>query len=234
MKELPLLLNLQQQYNQKDKITFDIDIFFQKLTRLLEKKCVMLWHIKYLENFLTLGINPFGIRVQIFPNLQNIHEDFKKIWESMLLQCSPLINTTLINEYKVRYQTIELEIIEFIKPSEPWRSHAQFLEKDIKLKEHFEGFNKNLIKNKDLKFERDKAAFAEGKAYRWPTSKHNFPNRTAKGRFPGNKTRNDGDSASDSSCHLSVSALSQRPHKKKFNSKNRMFGEEKPQERDKK
>lgn len=92
----------------------------------------------------------------------------------MLLQCSTLILSTLIEEYKKRFNTLDQEIHAFIKQSEHWRTHFQFLEKDIKLKEHLEVFHKNLIKSKDLKFERDRVASSEGRAYRWSIVKRNF------------------------------------------------------------
>lgn len=60
-----LLLNFQQKYNQKDKITRDIDLLFRKFTKLMERKCVIFWHIRHLETYLLKNINPFGLKVQI-------------------------------------------------------------------------------------------------------------------------------------------------------------------------
>lgn len=65
-----------------------------------------------------------------------------------------------------------------IKSSANWKLHPQFAERDIKLKEHLEKFNKNLIKSKNFKFERDRSAFAEGPAFRWLAPKWHPAYRT--------------------------------------------------------
>lgn len=44
----------------------------------MERKCVIFWHIRYLETYLLKNINPFGLGVQIFLKLVNKHEDLIK------------------------------------------------------------------------------------------------------------------------------------------------------------
>lgn len=52
-----------------------------------------------------------------------------------------------------------------IKKEEQWRNHTQYKEKNWSGRKHLETFNRDVIKNKGLKFERDRLAFSEGKAY---------------------------------------------------------------------
>lgn len=109
---------------------------------------------------------------------------------------------TLIGEYKIRLNLLDQKVHEIIKSGE-WKTHPQFTEQDLKLKEHLESFNTNLIKSKDFKFERDRTAFLEGRAYRWPIMKHNLQNRPFRSNF--NRTR--GGHISDSSGQSGAYAL---------------------------
>lgn len=52
----------------------------------------------------------------------------------MLEQCSVLIISTLIDEYKVRFNLIYQEIHAFFKQSESWHAHPRVVDKDTKLK----------------------------------------------------------------------------------------------------
>lgn len=69
------------------------------------------------------GINPLGLRVQIFPNLPNIGEEFCNRWEIMLKQCSKLIIQTLIEEFRKRFEALKDEIRLFIGQGEKWNTH---------------------------------------------------------------------------------------------------------------
>lgn len=86
-----LLWNYQEKHNKHDKVNSDIKFFFNGLTRLLERQSAMFWHINYLDRYNLEDIKPLGLRVQIFPNLPNIGEEFRNRWEIMLKQCSKLI-----------------------------------------------------------------------------------------------------------------------------------------------
>lgn len=48
----------------------DLDRAFVRLRRLLEKKVRIYWHKSYFEKYLENSIVPWGLQIQIFPNIQ--------------------------------------------------------------------------------------------------------------------------------------------------------------------
>lgn len=105
----------------------------------------------------------------MFPNLPNIDELFKMKWKTRLSQCSKLVLNALIKEYGHRLDNLDGEVKTLTTQGSKWQDHPLFKVKDTNLRIHFEAFNKNIIKNKDIKFEEDKLAFQEVRVYRWPS-----------------------------------------------------------------
>lgn len=66
-------------YGKNEHIDSEFNSLFLKLTRILEKKSSMFWHIKSFQDYIK-DINPLGFRVQIFPNPEGLDADFKNAW----------------------------------------------------------------------------------------------------------------------------------------------------------
>lgn len=77
----------------------DVFTYFIKLKKLLEKRSVNFWHVKYLEKYLQNDFAPYDLRVQIFPQLGTVFNEFKIIWERVLLNCSSGLMRAVITEY---------------------------------------------------------------------------------------------------------------------------------------
>lgn len=65
-----------------------LDCFFTNLKRLLEKKAWLFWNNKYFHKYIEDKIVPWGLRIQIFPNLFKVESEFKHDWENHLQSCS--------------------------------------------------------------------------------------------------------------------------------------------------
>lgn len=84
------------EYGKNEHIDSEVNSLFLKLTRTLEKKSSMFWHIKCFPDYIKDDINPLGLRVQIFPNSEGLDTDLKNAWEKILCTCSKDIMQLLI------------------------------------------------------------------------------------------------------------------------------------------
>lgn len=75
-----LMSKLYHDFEQTESLESKLTLFFSNLSQTLEKKSLLYWHIKSFENYSTENLNPFGLRVQIFPSFDNIDASFKAVW----------------------------------------------------------------------------------------------------------------------------------------------------------
>lgn len=160
-----LMNSYQTRCETHNAVDTDLFTYFPKLRKLLERKSVNFWNGKYLEKYLDDGLAPFGLQVQIFPNLGVLTEDFKTRWEEILLECSANMMHALISEYS-RIRDEADRKLQLLQQSYPAISAAeQFVVKDQGLQAFLERFNHNLIVSKEKRFIRDKTAFLLEKAF---------------------------------------------------------------------
>lgn len=89
-----------KKFDTKELIESELRFTFLSLTHTVQKKASLFWHIKSFEDYLKIDINPFGLRVQIFPSFERIEPEFKVAWEKVLKQCSANLMNLLIQEYR--------------------------------------------------------------------------------------------------------------------------------------
>lgn len=154
-------------FGDNERIEAEISSLFFKLSKNLEKKSLFFWHIKSFQDYIQNNINPLGLRIQIFPTLEDLDTDFKSTWENILQTCSRSLMETLINEYTKRTNALDIEITKICELLKKLRTHQSVTNKEKKLKIHLESFNKDILIKKNHKFQRDKNAFETGKAYKW-------------------------------------------------------------------
>lgn len=154
----------------------------------MEKKLLLFWHIKSFQDYIKNNINPLGLRVQIFPTLEDLDTEFKLIWENILQTCSRSLMETLIDEYTKRTKTLDTEITKICEYLQKIRTHQSVMNKEKKLKIHLESFNKDILIKKSQKFQRDKNAFEAGKAYKWNQNRNTTRNTNATSNSRPTKT----------------------------------------------
>lgn len=118
----------------------------------------------------------FGLRIQIFPNIQTVNESCKSKWEENLTQCSSGMLKMLQVHYTEELEKIGKEIIEIQTKLLPHIESDIYKNNLLKLEKFIEIHKRDLIKGKEKQFQRDATgiAFATGKAYKWEKSDNTY------------------------------------------------------------
>lgn len=209
-----LMSTIKSNYQVKEQVKTDLTSLFHSLTKALEKKCALHWHIQSLDRYIQENINPIGLRIQIFPILDRISDNLKKNWESKLNDCSRNLMMLLQDEYRLQLNNLDTEIDALYIRLTPLKTHEDYSTLEEKLREHLKNSSKAILQKKDKKFWRDKNAFGENRAYRWHQKK-DFRNRTSK-KFSKNKgEKNDYSSDTNSNASSSASSFTDRSTRKR-------------------
>lgn len=183
---------LMQQYLDKfgdtDRTEAEISSLFFKLTKNSEKKSSFFWHIRSFQEYMKSNINPLGLRIQIFPTLEDLDATFRSTWENTLQTCSRNLMQILIDEYTKRSLVLDTEITKICERLKTFQVYPSVSTKENKLKIHLESFNKNILIKKNSKFHRDKNAFEAGKAYKWNQNNRTTRNYYTSQNPPSNKS----------------------------------------------
>lgn len=125
---------------------------FLQLKTLVENKVSLFWQIENFKHYIQEDINPLGLRVQIFPTLDNLDTTFKKRWENNLQQCTKTMMRLLIEEYRKRTAALEKEFEEVYTKLEPFKDVSTYREQEEHIKGHIDLVVKELITNKEQNF----------------------------------------------------------------------------------
>lgn len=161
----------------------ELDKYFIRLQRLLEKKVRVYWHKTYFEKYVENQIVPRGLRIQIFPNIKKITDPLKKAWEDNLQMCSFNMIRTLCEEYDKELAVLDVSINEWLADRAADVASSRFAQRERDLRAHLKEYTIDIINAKENKFLRDKLAHTNGYAYRWdgnipkkPSTKSNSDN----------------------------------------------------------
>lgn len=120
------MANIQRSYQGKEQVTSDLSSLFFSLTKVLEKKSALHWHIQSQERYIREDINPIGLRIQIFPILDNITKDLKNNWEIKLNDRSKNLMLLLQNEYQQQLEIMDIEIGSLYARLAPLKNHEEY------------------------------------------------------------------------------------------------------------
>lgn len=160
-----------KKFGDNEQIETEISSLFFRLSKNLEKKSLLFWHVQSFQDYIKSNINPLGLRIQIFPTMEDLDTDFKLKWENILSTCSRNLMEALIEEYTKRTKMLDMEITKICKCLQQFKTLKSAINKEQKLKIHLEAFNNDILVKKGQKFLRDKNAFEVGKAYKWNQNK---------------------------------------------------------------
>lgn len=146
-------------FEQGDQKTLSVSSLFQKLTKVLERKSALFWHVKTFGRYIEEQINPFGLCIQIFPNVDLISDECKAEWEANLKLCSQEMMSILSREYNKQIALLDTVINNLEQALIPYAQHTLFFESQTLLNENLSAFNKNILQNKEIQFWRDKRLF---------------------------------------------------------------------------
>lgn len=165
----------------------DATLYFTGLQRLVEKKTRLFWHKDFFEQYISNKVVPWGLRIQIFPNIRKIEPKIKEAWESNLQTCSFQMMSILCQQYEQDIGQIDVEIKDLQENSGNINTYPGFTLLEKKLKDHLTKYATNLIKTKESKLQRDKRAYENGQAYRWTNI--NPTRNNMRKPFPHKKTQ---------------------------------------------
>lgn len=159
--------NIQTSCLSTHKLEDDLKTYFSKMFSFLKRKSHLHWHIEYFRLYLSDNICPVGLRVQIFPTIKDPSVDLKKTWENILLNCSVELIKTLVVQYSQDMNILDQEIDRLNTQFVHLVGNSVFNDKWKELKARLETLNREIIINKQTKFNKDKVAFSDGYAYKW-------------------------------------------------------------------
>ncbi|XP_077342764.1 uncharacterized protein LOC143989087 [Lithobates pipiens] len=199
--------DLQKNSEPSDK---DLDLALQYLQRLLERKVRIFWHRKFFHKYIDQQIVPFGLRIQIFPNLNKIDNLIKQKWEENLQTCSIAMMTLLAIQYSHDIDLIDNSIKKWYDEYAKITSTSKFKRKESELSKHIENYTLEIIRLKQNKLTRDSNSYSNGSAYKWPTDGKN-KNKFFRASRPSNRrdynddeTRSSASSTSFPSNHSTI------------------------------
>lgn len=134
---------------------------------MVEKKASLYWHIKSIEDYNKEVINPFGLRLQIFPSFEKLKPEFKIAWEDVLKQCSTALMMLLITEYVKRINVIDAKIDTLNAQITRLKTCTLFKSLEKKFKDHLKNKTKTFLSRRIKKFYCDKKTFREERVYKW-------------------------------------------------------------------
>lgn len=76
-----VMAGFSKDYTKKASSQSEISSLFFQLGKVVEKKAACFWHADSFDRCIKEDINPFGVRIQIFPILYEVGSTFKEKWE---------------------------------------------------------------------------------------------------------------------------------------------------------
>ncbi|XP_056427508.1 uncharacterized protein LOC130368175 [Hyla sarda] len=154
----PVILNANGQNVQKQII---------KLKNLLYKRTKLWWNKNFLENYLSKGIIPQGLRVQVFPSYPVDDPIFKNKWEEHANKCSRgfmkllvLANSSSLNDLEKEIEVLQNDIKKNL-------SSAELEKVNIELEQQYLKWETEISAMKKKKYQRDNMDVQQNRVYRW-------------------------------------------------------------------
>lgn len=98
-----------KEFGHSEQLDSEISSLFFKLSKMLEINSRLFWHIKSFQDYIGEAMTPLGLRVQIFPTLEDMDSDFKTQWEKVLCTCSLCLMELLICDYNKRSLVLDID-----------------------------------------------------------------------------------------------------------------------------
>ncbi|KAM4043753.1 uncharacterized protein ACNLHF_014024 [Anomaloglossus baeobatrachus] len=143
------------------------------LKTLLHRRIRTWWNKGFLEKYVTRGLIPRGLRIQVFPSFSVEDEWFRRGWEESANLCSKKFMELLIklNEQTIQELENEIESVQDILKKE--LSSAEWVKLNADIEVDLTKWEGELKSVKTKKFQRDVTDQQNNQIYRWRSKK--FP-----------------------------------------------------------
>lgn len=141
------------------------------LRSMAHKRMRIWWNKATLENYLSKGLIPRGLRMQVFPSFTIEDDVFKTKWEEACGTCSKTMMELLIGLNKKQLDTLETEI-EVVRVKLVESTSTTVVDNFKKeLEQQYVIWEKEIQEQKVKKLQRDLKDLQQNKMYRWS---HNY------------------------------------------------------------
>ncbi|XP_073424209.1 uncharacterized protein [Dendrobates tinctorius] len=156
--ESPLILDSQHKDTKEQTI---------RLKNLLLKRTKLWWNKAFLEKYLSKGLIPRGLRIQLFPAFPIDDVSFRDNWKRISTRSSKeymellvQLDSTKLGILETEIEAVQLELKKNLSPD----ALTKFQEE---LDGDFTKWEQDICKNKSQKFQRDVLDFQDNRVYRW-------------------------------------------------------------------
>lgn len=104
-------------------------------------------------------IEPWGLRIQIFPSITHVDMDFRQEWEENLQTCSLKMMELLCKQYSNDLVSVDKEIEKLYVDNQSITLNDLFPTREGTLNTDLEGYVTEILKTKEKKCIRDKLAY---------------------------------------------------------------------------
>lgn len=80
------------------------------MLNLLKRKSHLHWHIEYFKQYVREETCPLGLKIQLFPTINDPFSTFKTCWEQTLTQCSVELMKILTTQSTLYMTSLDGEI----------------------------------------------------------------------------------------------------------------------------
>ncbi|XP_075689385.1 uncharacterized protein LOC142657838 [Rhinoderma darwinii] len=153
----------------------DIRECINRLKELLKQRTRIWWNRAFLDRYLTKGLIPRGLRVQVFPSFPIEDETFKNKWEELSATCSKGYMGLLVQANSKTLIELENEIEEIQNKIKKDLSNEALEKLNTDLDKEFQKWEQEICSIKTTKFQRDTNDFSQNRVYKWRRQRsHSF------------------------------------------------------------
>lgn len=120
-----------------------------RLQRLLEKKVRFYWHKTYFQKYAEHKIVPWGLRIQLFPNIKKINDSLKASWEDNLQLCSLNMLSILCKVYETELEQLDTAINRWYSDHAQGVPSSRYSKRDKALRAHLQEYTLTTINDKE-------------------------------------------------------------------------------------
>ncbi|XP_075690371.1 uncharacterized protein LOC142658662 isoform X2 [Rhinoderma darwinii] len=159
----------------------DTRVLINRLKELLKLRTKIWWNKAFLDRYLSKGLIPRGLRIQVFPSFSIEEDNFKDKWEILSTTCSRGFMDLLIQSNIATLVGIEKEIDEIQVSLKKDLSNDALDKLNIDLDKEFQKWEQEICSIKTKKFQRDVADFQQGRVFKWRQGRPRTNSRSRSG-----------------------------------------------------
>ncbi|XP_077155887.1 uncharacterized protein LOC143818474 isoform X2 [Ranitomeya variabilis] len=165
----------------------DIDDLIVRLRDLLNRRTRWWWNKSFLECYVSKGLIPRGLRVQLFPSFNMDNEEFKVKWEETAKTCSMGFMQLLIKSNESMIKEMEDEIGGIQETLAKHMTAEAMTKLNANLDLDFHKWEKDIVQTKSKKYQRDLSDYKRYRIYKWrrpaAVNRRELPSQTRSNSF---------------------------------------------------